>query len=264
MRHFETVRVRKDGRSVDVSATISPIKDDEGKIMGVSKILRDITEHKQTEESLKLFRTLVERSNDSIEVIDAETGQFLDVNETACRRLGYSREEMLSLHLSDIVVTGGEPLSIQVAVEDTRKTGSKTIESRHRRKDGSTFPVEVGVQYIELNRGYLLAVVRDITERKKAENELQKERDFIAAVVDTVGSLVVVLDRQRRIVQFNRACEQLSGYSFEEAQGRDVMDLLVMPEERTDAKAEFGRLSAGQFPNAFENHWITKDGRPGW
>ena len=128
----------------------------------------DITEVKKSQEGLALFRTLIDRSPDAIEVLDPRTGQFLDVNETGCSRLGYSREELLSMNVSS-VDNGEQPLSWPNALAAIKKNGSFLLESRHRRKDGSTFPVEIYTRYIDLNQGYVVAMVRDITERKKTE-----------------------------------------------------------------------------------------------
>jgi PAS domain S-box-containing protein len=99
-------------------------------------------------------------------------------------------------------------------------------------------------------------------ERKQAELELQKERDFSSAVLDTIGAVVTVLDKSGRIVRFNNACEALTGYSFEEVRGRFVWDFLL-PESQVDAVREvFNSLTAGHFPNQYENHWLTKGGEP--
>jgi PAS domain S-box-containing protein len=87
-----------------------------------------------------------------------------------------------------------------------------------------------------------------------------EERDFISAVLDTAGALVVVLDRQGRVVRFNRACERTTGYSFDEARGRLLWDLFLIPEEVEPVKAVFDELRAGQFPNEYENYWVTKGG----
>ncbi len=103
-------------------------------------------------------------------------------------------------------------------------------------------------------------VFRDITERKESEKALQRERDFSSAVLDTAGSLVVVLDPKACIVGFNRACELVSGYSFEDVKGRNAFELLLVPEELTEVSAMFDRLRAGQFPTSIENHWVTKSG----
>ena len=83
---------------------------------------------------------------------------------------------------------------------------------------------------------------------------------FMTAVLDTVSALVVVLDPQGRILHFNRACEQTTGYSFEEVRGRHVWDLFLMPKEIGSTKAVFEELRTSHFPNQHENHWLRKDG----
>jgi PAS domain S-box-containing protein len=89
---------------------------------------------------------------------------------------------------------------------------------------------------------------------------LQHERDFIGAVLATAGALVVVLDGHGRIVRFNRACEQVSGYTFADVYGRTVWDLLLPPEEVGPVRAVFDDLQGGRFPNRNESFWVAKDG----
>jgi PAS domain S-box-containing protein len=107
----------------------------------------------------------------------------------------------------------------------------------------------------------LLGITRDITERKKTEEVLKKERDFSSAVLDTVGSIVLVLDCHGKIVRFNRTCEEVSGYTFEEVCGRYVWDFLLPPEQVDDVKKVFSNLVAGMFPNKYENYWVAKNGQ---
>ena len=107
----------------------------------------------------------------------------------------------------------------------------------------------------------LLGITRDVTEQKKAEENLKKERDFVSTVLDTVGAIVLVLDRDGRIARFNRACELVSGYSLEEVQGRFVWDFLLPPEQVEGVKKVFSTLTSGMFPNKYENYWVAKDGQ---
>ena len=88
----------------------------------------------------------------------------------------------------------------------------------------------------------------------------QEERGLTSAVLDTVGALVVILDREGRIVRFNRACQQTTGYALEEVKGRYVWDLFLAPEEVEPVMAVFEELRSGQFSNKYENHWVAKDG----
>jgi PAS domain S-box-containing protein len=114
--------------------------------------------------------------------------------------------------------------------------------------------------------GYLGSVT-DITEQKiamqnrqQAEIKLRQQSEFSHAIINTVASLVTVLDRSGVIISFNRTCEQVTGYSFKEVKGRLVWDLLIAPEEKATFQAVFQRLLAGQLPNQYENYWLAKDG----
>lgn len=101
---------------------------------------------------------------------------------------------------------------------------------------------------------------REVLQRRRAEEQLQRERDFVSAVLDTVGTLVLVLDRRGLIVSFNRACERLTGYRFAEVRGQCVWDFLLPQEEVAAVKAVFDDLRSGHFPSQYENDWLTRDG----
>ena len=197
----------KDGTEFWLDIDIVPISDSTGKCTHFVAIERDITAAKKTEESLKLFRTLIDRSNDAIEVVDAKTGRFLDVNDTACGRLGYSREEMLSLNVPDIIDFSENPPSFRDAVEEIKRLGFKIFEGRHKRKDGSTFPIELNVQYINLDRPYLVSVIRDITERKRAEARFRRLVDSNAQGViffTSTGEITLANDAFLRLIRYTR------------------------------------------------------------
>jgi len=98
---------------------------------------------------------------------------------------------------------------------------------------------------------------RDLSKKRE---ELEEERNFVSAVLDTAGSLVVVLDAEGRIVRFNRACERLTGHTFDEVKGLPLWDLFVIPDEEEQMKASFCSLTAGEFPHTHENYWAARDG----
>lgn len=99
-----------------------------------------------------------------------------------------------------------------------------------------------------------------INECRQVKDQLQAERDFISAVLNTVDTLIVVFDRNGRIIRFNPACEALTGYSFAEVKGKPFWDLFLLPIEKPLVRATFTKLITGQFPNKSKNHWVTKDG----
>lgn len=157
----------------------------------------------QKNEELKLFRSLIEQSNDAIEVIDPATGRFLDANNKACADLGYSREELLSLKISDIDPTFVDESIFPNIQKELKKSDSKIFDSLNRRKDGSTFPVEINVKYIRHNRDYMVAIVRDITMRKQTENTILKANRLYAVISQVNQSIVRTSDREQL---FDKVC----------------------------------------------------------
>lgn len=157
--------------------------DTEGKPVRMVGVTFDITERKLAEakllESEERFRSLVTQAADAFYLLD-RNGRILDVNQTACTSLGYSREELLSLNIAD-VDTEVESNRHKERFWDTLQPGKPaTFEGLHRRKDGSTFPVEVRLGILELgNDKYMLGLTRDITDRKQAEKERQDHLYFL-------------------------------------------------------------------------------------
>jgi PAS domain S-box-containing protein len=101
----------------------------------------------------------------------------------------------------------------------------------------------------------------DITDLKRTEEALQEERNVVSAILHTVGALVVVLDTEGKIIRFNRACEQMTGYSFEEVRGQCIWDLFLVPEDVGLFKASFQKTRTDQRPNEYESRWVSRDGR---
>jgi PAS domain S-box-containing protein len=107
---------------------------------------------------------------------------------------------------------------------------------------------------------FIHGVAFDISDLKRVEEELQEERNFVSAILDTVGALVVVLDDDGRILRFNPACELTTGYSKEEVQGKCIWDLFLPPEEADRFRATFDVLRTDLLPRDYQNSWITRHG----
>lgn len=103
-----------------------------------------------------------------------------------------------------------------------------------------------------------------ISDEDRAHAALRLERDFIAAVMDTLDALVVVLDRAGRIIRFNRACERVSGYTFDEVRDKPIWEMLIPPDEVAGVQNVFATLTIDCLPTRYENYWQTKDGRRRW
>ncbi|MTJ09760.1 response regulator [Anabaena sp. UHCC 0204] len=104
-------------------------------------------------------------------------------------------------------------------------------------------------------------IYREITERKWAEKSLKQERNFITSVLDTANVLVMVLDSQGQIVRFNRACEQTTGYSFDEVLGSCFWNVFLAEKDKQSSSAMFQQLILGKGQKEYETQWITKDGK---
>lgn len=262
VEHYETVRVRKDGSLFDISLSISPLKDTEGHIIGASAIKRDITERKLAEKQLRLHSHLLNVVGQAVIVTDP-AGTITYWNDFAEKLYGWPASEALGRSILEVTPTDTTREQATEIMAHLRRGQSWSGEFLSQRRDGTTFPAYVTDTPVRDAAGRVSSIIGlslDISERKQAEAALQQERDFIAAVVDTVGNLVVVLDRQARIVRFNHACEQLTGYSCDEVVGQSVYKLLLAPDELEGIAAVFADLLAGQFPNTYENAWITKNG----
>lgn len=106
----------------------------------------------------------------------------------------------------------------------------------------------------------ILRTIRYAIERKNGQDALRRERDFVSAVLDTAGSLVFVLDREGRIVRFNRACEESTGYLFKEVRGKRPWELLLPPELADSYRNSFSGYLSGKYPKEMETPWVTKQG----
>ena len=170
---YDTVRMTKEGRSIDVSLTVSPIRDGEGHLLGASTIVRDITEQKAAEKALRrseeTFRNYIENAPDGIFVADVR-GNYLMVNNAACELTGYSREELAGKNLSDLVY----PDDRAIAAEHFRRVkeeGQVTGETRFVTRSG-----EVRywlVKAVRMDEERLLGFASDITDQKLMVSEIR-------------------------------------------------------------------------------------------
>ena len=148
------------------------LKEESDFLDALAEHLGRIAEGGQSREKLQLFQSLINRSNDSIFVIEPQWGRFLDANDKACSSLGYTREELLDMTVKDIEQAVPDDSSWQEQVEELKIKGDAIIEGRHKCKDGTTFFAETGLRLVsQEKRNYIIAVARDITERKKAEEK---------------------------------------------------------------------------------------------
>ncbi len=175
---FETERVRKDGSLVPVSITVSPLKDVQGRIIGPFAIMRDITERKRAEETLRRTQFAMDQAVDAIYWIDAQAN-IVYANATASAMLGHSRDELRTMTVHDLN-PDFPPDRWPEFWAETRTRKTLTLDTFHRAKDGRRIPVEIQVSFLAYGEHeFHCAFVRDITERKRAEEDLRRNLEYL-------------------------------------------------------------------------------------
>jgi two-component system, cell cycle sensor histidine kinase and response regulator CckA len=192
---------------------------------------RDVTERRRTEEALRAsearLRSYVDSAGDAIFVIDAETGRIRDCNTRACRELGYSRSELKKLNTRDIEakLTAEEIDAINRALTSD---GVTTIEGAHRRKDGSVFPVEIrSSSMAPVQPGHILAIVRDATESKRAEEALKQSEERHRLLADNASDVIWTMDAEGHFTYVSPSVEKLRGFSAAEVMQQSMREALT-------------------------------------
>lgn len=211
-----------DGRERILHIRRRAIRDAEGVAVKMVGTVQDVTERRRAEEKVQAsearYRTFVEHVTDAL-FLHNDDGAILDVNQRACDSLGYSREELIGQlpFLFDPDVT---PEILQQLHEQLRGNQPVAIESRHRRKDGTTFPVEVRVRpfWIEGER-FSIALVQDITQRKQADQELRASEQRFRELADAIPQIVWIAAPDGGLVHLNARASQYTGIQVDDLTG---------------------------------------------
>ena len=226
MRHFETDRIRKDGRVIHVSMTVSPVRNAIGKLVGVSAIARDITARKRADER---FRLVVESAPNAM-VMAGERGKIVLVNSQAEKLFGYRREELVGQPIEILVpqrYRGDHPgyRSGFAAAPEARPMGAGR-DLYAVRKDGSEFAVEIGLNPIETEEGTLvLSAIVDISERKRAETAMEEANQRLKFSVAQLEQQTCEIALLNQLIQLLQTC-QSSGEVY--AATRQYAELLFL------------------------------------
>ncbi|KKM87232.1 hypothetical protein LCGC14_1271050, partial [marine sediment metagenome] len=219
----EIKNIAKDRSYYWVDTTIVPFLDESSKPFQYLAIRFDITERKKAEQEKNSFQETIENSLNEIYIFDAKTLLFTYINKVAHLNLGYSEEEMKKLTPIDIK-PGYTPAAFKNLVTPLIHEEKEKILffTNHLRKDGSTYPVEVHLQlFDEGENNRFLAIILDITERKKAE----EENRFKANLLSTVGQAAIATNLDGVVKYWNQAAENIYGWKVDEAIGKNIMEL---------------------------------------
>jgi two-component system sensor histidine kinase/response regulator len=211
----------------------------------------------------RLSGVLAAATGNAIVATDRE-GTITVFNPGAERMLGYRAEEVVGKATPALFLTADiEPTFEAFAMALASSGGAETRELIYVRKDGTHIRVS---QTLTTERGPdgrvvgYLGVATDVTQQLRAQSALVAERDFTSAVLDTVGSLVIVTDRQARIERFNRAAEEVTGFAARDMIGKSLIETLMPPESVKGVRAELAAAIATEFPRHYEHGLMTAEG----
>jgi len=220
-RSNHTILINRDGREISIDHSSSPLRDDKGRVTGAVLIIQDISERKISETALKesenKFRNLFDFATDAI-FVQSLNGRIISVNNQACKLLGYTKVELLSLKFSDLI---NENIidNTFVIYSSLKEKGNYQFETQYRKKDGSFVDVEISMRLIKLlDEEVVQLFVRDISERKLAQEKI----NMLAQAIKGITECVSITDLSGNIIFINDAFESTYGYSKEEIIGKPM------------------------------------------
>ena len=251
----------KDGSTILMENSAVLLRDADGRPTGILGISRDITDRKRAEDALRAseirFRLIFNSGRDAIAVHlmgkDGQPTNFIEVNDVACERLGYTREEMLKLSPQDIDApdrSGQMPAIIEKLI----KNKQVLFETEHVSKDGHRIPVEVSTVLFQMDDSQAtMSVARDITERKRAEKTIRESEENFHSMFESHDSIMLLIEPETgKIIDANHAAERFYGRTRTELCTLSMDEINARPPEvvaAARAKAVQGKVTFFTFPH---------------
>jgi PAS domain S-box-containing protein len=269
IEHFETVRVTKTGRLIDISLSVSPVRDSDGQIIGVAKVARDISEQKRLARDLEAqrewFRVTLSSIGDAVIASDPD-GRVTFMNEPAQQVTGWTAAE-----------ASGQPLArvFNIINEKTRnpvdnpadlvlRTGHIVGLANHTvliDRQGGERPIADSAAPIRSADGRILGVVlvfRDVTEERRAKDALAEQREWFEKTLESIGDAVIATDVNGRVVFMNPVAEHLTGWRLAEARERPCHDVfnIINENSRRAVESPVSRVLAEGNVVGLANHTV--------
>jgi len=265
--NYEEPLVSADGRQCILSTSKMPLTDENDQIIGILGAYNDITELKQSlaesQSARNYLQALYEATPDMIFLHDS-SGLVIDVNQHAIEIFGYGRDELLAMDPTQLTGTGPSSTSAMAKFAEALNGTNVDFEWQARCKDGSEFPIEVRLRRLpkatDVDQKRVVAVVRDISERKRQEAELVASEHRFRLLIETVESVILQIDKNGQIVEFNPAAEHLYGMARDDVVGRDLLAVFAPSNQQSFVSEELRRITMGEPARSFENSVTAADG----
>lgn len=265
----------KDGSTLWLETTYSAIRDKKGRPTSILGVGRDITERKWVEEQSRSneerFRLLAENARDTIWTMDMNL-QYTYMSPYVKQILDYTPEEYVKLPLSDVLAPESLQRCLQCLDEelmiekrpDKNPLRSRTLELEHIARDGRMVPVEMKLTFIRDREGVatgILGYTRDITDRRRAEEELRKSEDKYRTLIETTNTGFVIIDHEGRVLDANPEYVRLTGHrELKEIKGRSVIEWTAEHDKDRNMEAVRECFDKGSIKN-MEISYVNSHGR---
>lgn len=263
VENYETERITKTGKRIQVAISLSPIKDMAGRLIGVSKIVQDITLRKREEkilaDSAEKYRNYFAKSPLPMFVVEIPGYRYLDVNQAAIDNYGYSREEFLSMSAADIrSEKEKERFQSESPEIDPHQTFNRGIWE-HIKKDGTRIRVGINASDIEFEgKKARLIMSLDITSQKEAEDKLQKSEERYRHTLDTMMEGVQIIGFDGKLIYVNDKLANQAKFTKEQMIGRTLPELYPGVEQ-SPIYQSYQKCLQDRQPVHFENKFEFPD-----
>jgi PAS domain S-box-containing protein len=238
--HFETVRVRKDQRRIEVSLTVSPIRDATGRVIGASKIARDITEQKSARAAHAYLAAIIESSDDAILSKNLD-GIIQSCNARAEQLFGYTASELVGRSIRIVIPPERQAEEDEILAKIRRGERIDHFETVRLRKDGRRIEISLSISPIRDSHGRVIGVAkiaRDITEQKRLAREVEAQREWFRVTLGSIGDAVIACDPDGRVTYMNRPAETVTGWLAGKATGQPLAEVFRIINEKTRKPVE--------------------------
>ncbi|GAB4331097.1 MAG: hypothetical protein OHK0038_05760 [Flammeovirgaceae bacterium] len=262
---FEILNIGKYKNEYWLDVEIEPLFGDDGELIGFMALQTDITEQKKISQSIALLNTAINNIHEAVFLIDEE-GNFFYTNQESSKKLGYDWKEFLQMNVFQID-TNFDKSKWGEHWEQLKTSKTLTFQTTHLTKDGKVFPVEVSANYIEYEgKGYNLALVRDVSEKKKAEEVVQLiQNQLTSTLANTPNVAIQWYDEEGKVLYWNPASEALYGIKSEDAIGKTLDQLIHTPEEAAAFLNVLKTIKLEKKPfGPYESMVRRYDGKMGW
>ena len=258
--HFETVRLTKDNRRINVSLTISPVRDGSGAVIGASKIARDITEQKRGREAQAYLAAIIRSSTDAIITKDLN-GIIRSCNEGCEHMFGYSEQELIGRPI--FILVPEDKSAEENLILNRVRSGERIehFETVRVAKDGRRLDISLSVSPIRDDAGAIIGiakVARDITEQKRLQRELAAQQQWFRVTLASIGDAVIATDVEGRIAFMNPVAEHLTGWRLDAVLGHPCTEIfrIVNEDSRESVESPVSRVLKEGVVVGLANHTV--------